>query len=263
MQRLFVLGAGGMLGKRVVAAANARDIEVYGLTHNNFDVTEYSLRARYDIGAEDAVINCAGVLKGDDYRRMILVNSLAPWMLAEQCIAAKTRFIHISTDCVFSGGGNDSWNKELKFYRENDQPRPDGTLYSRSKILGEPHGPGVTVIRTSFAGPEHGLWRWLADLPHNAPVEGWQNAWWSGSTAEVVADKIVELVTGYQHLAPIIHIASSVTISKMKAVQLLVQHIGRGDLAIMPGGPRIDRSLSASRHCDVLPFAEALEKLRG
>src|SRR5262249_15888388 len=97
-----------------------------------------------------AVINCVGVVKqlaaATDPLRAIPINAVLPHRLARLCAVSGARFIHVSTDCVFSGKkGN---------YREEDTPDAED-LYGRSKLLGEVIDDDNTItVRTSIIGRE-------------------------------------------------------------------------------------------------------------
>ncbi|WP_239499573.1 sugar nucleotide-binding protein, partial [Stenotrophomonas maltophilia] len=55
----------------------------------------------------EVVINAIGLIKqrddADDKLAALEINAVLPHRLAAQCRANGSRFIHISTDCVFSG----------------------------------------------------------------------------------------------------------------------------------------------------------------
>src|SRR3990170_1109686 len=89
-----------MLGKRVVAQANLRGYSVFtndGLRLGN------SGKLPILPSDLDVIINCAGILPGGYCLNMVETNALGPWELAEVGIRDKTRLIHMSTDCVYSG----------------------------------------------------------------------------------------------------------------------------------------------------------------
>jgi dTDP-4-dehydrorhamnose reductase len=80
---------------------------------------------------------------GEEARR---VNALAPGLLAEACRAVGSRFIHVSTDYVFSGDGQ-------RPYREEDPVAPR-SAYGRTKLEGEERvraaDSDALVVRTSW-----------------------------------------------------------------------------------------------------------------
>ena len=165
--RVLIAGGDGMLGHRLLRQFAPRHdarvtlrqpLEAYrafGLFDgtNAYDATDVR-----DVGRiqrvlsefrPEAIVNAAGVIKqradAEDGVLSIEVNSFFPHLLARMCRAAGARLIHVSTDCVFSGGkGN---------YAETDRPDPVDT-YGFSKLLGEVDSPGTLTLRTSMIGTE-------------------------------------------------------------------------------------------------------------
>ncbi len=190
------------------------------------------------------VVNCIGVVKQDaaasDPVTSISTNALFPHQLAKVCEEAKSRLIHISTDCVFSGRqGN---------YSE-DAISDAEDLYGRTKYLGEVTGPGCLTLRTSMIGRElageHGLLEWL--LSQNGKrVRGFRRAIFSGFTTLALAQIIAEIIEKHPELQGLYHVASE-PISKFDLLTLIQQ---KGDLQveIEPDEAFIcDRSLNGAR----------------
>lgn len=206
--RLAVFGGGGMLGREVALAAEQAGLEVATFTRAQCDIADPGQVANaLELARAQAAINCAGVVKNaptwtDWGSEVMRVNGLGPWMLAEGCTARGIHLVHVSTDCVFSG-------REPGTRVVSERPDPID-LYGRSKLAAEGivDMPGIAVVRTSFIGREHGLWRWFVDEAGRQPPElipAWSSARWSGSTVDVIAAGLVRLaaekVEGLQHLA--------------------------------------------------------------
>jgi len=143
----------------------------------------------------ETVINAAGIVPrhADTAETMFKVNSFAPHYIADLC-DRNTYFIHISTDCVFSG---DKGN-----YTERDVP--DATdMYGMSKLFGEPYD-GL-VIRTSFVGipdpKQRGLLAWAQSQKE---IIGYDKVLWNGVTVKELVNHlqiyIGERVTGTRHV---------------------------------------------------------------
>jgi dTDP-4-dehydrorhamnose reductase len=176
--RLWITGAAGMLGRRVVATAKKGGWQVMATTHLDVAIED----AGQVYGAmkfnPDAIINCAGRLPDSDPLEMVVANALGPHVLA----SVGVRLIHMSTDCVYSG-------------RVGAGRGPDPIdLYGRTKLAGESDAPHVLNVRGSFIGPEGGFLRWL--LGAQGEVDGWVHAYWNGSSVAVMAEKLVELAEG-------------------------------------------------------------------
>lgn len=249
---IFVTGANGMIGKRIVAVLEALGQKVRGFDHREFDIASPDRLASWHPVHGDIVINCAGRIAGDPLE-MVQSNVVGPHTLAWGAQQFGYRLIHLSTDCVFA---STSTRDAPRKFKDNENPRPERSLYGRTKLAGEPFGTGVTVIRTSFAGPEHGLWHWIQNLPDGATVEGWRNAWWSGSTVDEVAKAIAVNVNNFP--TGIIHLATPKPITKLEACQELITFLGRFDLRLVSTGQGTDRSLEPTPPYILPTFAEAL-----
>ena len=92
----------------------------------------------------EIVINCAGLTKhkkeADIPEIAMPINAIMPHQFSSACDDRGIRFIHISSDCVFSGakGG----------YVEGDLPDASD-LYGRTKALGEVIQGNAITLRTS------------------------------------------------------------------------------------------------------------------
>lgn len=151
-----MLGAGGMLGKDLCAQL-AREHEVVALTRGQADVTEVAAVRSALLAAEaQVVINCAAATDVDrceqepDWAHR--VNAWGAWSAASAAEACGARFIHISTDFVFSGGLG-------RPYTEWDPPSPV-SLYGQSKLAGEAAVwracRRASVVRTQWLYGRHG-----------------------------------------------------------------------------------------------------------
>lgn len=202
---MIVFGARGMLGAEVCQAAFKEGIDYGGFYRGNVDITcKQAVRATLEIHKPKVVINCAGLTKhrdpeptADEYRR---VNTYGPLLLARECDRIGARLVHVSTDCVFSGDRN----VRRGAYIETDAPDADDE-YGWSKAEGEVTGAPHLTVRCSFIGNgDRGLLAWLR--AQHGEVSGWDNVYWSGSTAPAIARALVWLakqrdITGLFHLA--------------------------------------------------------------
>jgi dTDP-4-dehydrorhamnose reductase len=144
----------------------------------------------------------------------------------------------MSTDCVFSGKrGN---------YKESDQADPID-FYGLSKVVGEPSGQNVLVIRTSMVGPElekrYGLLEWFLSQ-RDKTVPGFTNAVFSGFYTRALANLILDLlskssVVGLRHL-------SAEPLSKYDLLKR-IRDTCRLPIEIVPDGSvHLDRSLDST-----------------
>ena len=150
--RVFITGAGGMLGRAVTEHCRALGDEVSGHDHAGLDITDERAVREAVVGARpDAVINCAAWTDVDgcelDPQRAFLVNSQGVEALAAAGRAAAASFVTVSTDYVFDG------RKEGHFYTQRDDPHPL-SAYGAAKLEGERRAQAAyartTVVRSGW-----------------------------------------------------------------------------------------------------------------
>jgi dTDP-4-dehydrorhamnose reductase len=192
----------------------------------------------------DVVINCIGVVKqqgaAKDPVTCLNINSLFPHRLGRLCQATRSRLIHVSTDCVFSGRkGN---------YTEQDFPDADD-LYGRSKLLGEVQGPSCLTLRTSIIGRElqtqQGLIEWFLSNTGKT-VSGYRRAIFSGLTTQALSELIAQVMTKFPEMEGLWHVAAE-PINKFDLLTL-VRDTFQANIEIMPDERfHCDRSLCDAR----------------
>ncbi|HEX2819450.1 MAG TPA: dTDP-4-dehydrorhamnose reductase [Streptosporangiaceae bacterium] len=135
MTRWLVTGAGGMLGRDLVAILGRRGEAVTALDRAGLDLTDAAAVAGALAAiAPDVVVNCAAWTAVDDAEaheeEALAVNGGGTANLAVACAAAgHTRLVQLSTDYVFAG-------TSAQPYGEDDIPAPR-TAYGRTKLAGE------------------------------------------------------------------------------------------------------------------------------
>jgi dTDP-4-dehydrorhamnose reductase len=227
MKKILVIGIKGMAGHLIYSYfTESKLYQVFGLARNvetshnvfNVDVADTNqLKSLLQEKQFDYVVNCIGILNKDaEYNpsKAIWFNSYFPHFLEEVTKDTRTKIIHISTDCVFSGkeGG----------YTENDFKNGIG-FYAQSKALGELTNNKDVTIRTSIIGPELnqngiGLFHWFMSQSEDTKLKGFTNAFWSGITTLELAKVIVEIIR--QNISGLIQVASSSKIDKYSLISL-------------------------------------------
>lgn len=132
--RILVTGASGQLGYDVERELERRGIEHLGTSSRELDITDREaverLMAAY---RPDAAIHCAAYTKvdlaEDEPERCWAVNVDGTRNLAAACREIGAKLLYISTDYVFPGTGERS-------YETGDPTGPVNT-YGRSKLAGE------------------------------------------------------------------------------------------------------------------------------
>lgn len=264
MSRVLVLGSGGMLGHKVLQRLAAGH-DVVGTLRGDpgdppygriplfaetpiiggVDATAWpTVAAALDRTAPDVVVNAIGVVKqreaAHDPIPSITVNALLPHLLAAACATAGARLIHISTDCVFSGGRGT--------YTEDDVP--DATdLYGRSKLLGEvADRDHVLTLRTSLVGRELTGFRSLLEwfLRAGPRVTGYRRAIFSGVSTLWMADCVARLIDDHRDLHGLYQVASP-AIDKHALLGLFAEAFATGTEVVADDAVAIDRSLDGGR----------------
>jgi dTDP-4-dehydrorhamnose reductase len=154
---LLVAGAGGMLGRDVVLAAQLARHDVRALDRVHLDITqdEAVQRAVADF-RPGAVINCAAFTAVNDAEEAedeaMLVNAEGARILATAGHAVGAKIVYVSTDYVFDG-------EKKTPYVESDEPAPL-SVYGRSKLAGETYtatvNPRAFIVRSAWMFGQNG-----------------------------------------------------------------------------------------------------------
>ncbi|MFB9378503.1 dTDP-4-dehydrorhamnose reductase [Kineococcus gynurae] len=153
--RWSVVGAGGMLGRDVVARLAARGDDVAALGRADLDVTSLA-DCRERLRGSDVVVNCAAHTAVDaaetEEAAAFAVNAQGAWNVALGAAAAGARLLHVSTDYVFDGAADRPYDAEA--------PQAPRSAYGRTKAAGEwavrASGADALVVRTAWLYGEHG-----------------------------------------------------------------------------------------------------------
>jgi len=197
----------------------------------------------FDQVKPNVVINCVGItkhqLKGNDPIALISMNSLLPHKLLKLCKEIESRLIHISSDCVFSGGKG--------AYIESDVADAQD-WYGKSKALGEINDLSAITLRTSTIGAElntqFGLLEWF--LSQKNSCKGYSRAYFSGLPTVVLARVIRDIVIPKPDLSGLYHVGAS-CISKFDLLNLIAQIFDKKIDIQEDEQLKIDRSLDCSR----------------
>lgn len=226
--KVLVLGAGGMAGHVITIRLKERGHTVTGLARRELsfcytvvaDITNISkIKNILDSGDFDAVINAIGILPNAIYENTyngIWINSCLPHLIAKMTKDSKTKIIHLSTDCVFSGHDRGKYN-EADFCSADD-------YYGRSKTLGELNDRKNLTFRMSIIGPDMnengiGLFNWF--MKQTGEVHGYKHAIWTGVTTIILADAIDAALE--QGLTGLFHLVNNITINKYELLKLFNQ----------------------------------------
>jgi dTDP-4-dehydrorhamnose reductase len=259
--KILVLGAYGMLGHKLFTRLD-KDFEIYGtcreLKANESWSWMFPAKKMFPwVRAEepgtvltpirkvrpDVVVNCIGIVKqldaANDPIQTITINALFPHQLAQICEKEHARFIHFSTDCVFSG--------KKGFYKPTDLTDAED-IYGTAKALGEVNKKGCVTIRSSIIGRElgtrNGLLEWFLSQ-QGKKVQGYSKTIYSGFTTIEMSNIVRMIIDKHPELSGIVQVASK-PISKYDLLNLIKKEMNL-DIKIEPESEhRIDRSLDGS-----------------
>lgn len=150
--KILVTGSNGQLGNELKLLAQIHsELEFLFTDLDELDITsEVSVEKTFSEFSPLWVINCAAYTAVDkaeqEPEKAMMINALAPGILAKAASQINARMMHVSTDYVFDG-------RNYKPYREDDEKNPLGT-YAKSKAAGEEsvlkYNASSIIIRTSW-----------------------------------------------------------------------------------------------------------------
>lgn len=192
----------------------------------------------------DYLINCVGMVKQimnkQNKKETFFLNTKLPKVLSDLAKSENFKFIHFSTDCVFSG--------KRGHYRENDVSDYKD-YYGKTKYLGENDSINTINLRTSIIGHELntkiGLLEWF--LSSKKKVFGFKNAIFSGLTTLEIA-KILEKHIINKNVIKFgtFHISSK-PINKYNLLKM-ISKIYKKDILIVPNyNIKCNRALNSSK----------------
>ncbi|MEV4685321.1 dTDP-4-dehydrorhamnose reductase [Streptomyces kurssanovii] len=130
----LVTGAGGMLGRDVVARLAAEGVPAVAVTRADLDITDPdAVRSCLAAHRPAVVVNCAAWTDVDGAEERedaaLAVNGTGARNVAEACKESGAVLLHISTDYVFAG--------DATLPYAEDAPTAPRSAYGRTKLAGE------------------------------------------------------------------------------------------------------------------------------
>ncbi|MBQ7258147.1 MAG: sugar nucleotide-binding protein [Abditibacteriota bacterium] len=251
--KFLVLGCNGMAGHIISIYLKEIGHETIGLAREEskyvdtiaMDVTDFNELKKVVLeGNYDFIVNCIGILNQfaeENHDQAVILNSYLPHYLVKITQDIKTRIIHLSTDCVFSG--KDGNYTEFSF--------PDGqTFYDRTKALGEINDYKNITIRCSIVGPDIkeegiGLLNWF--MKQNNQIFGFRKAIWTGLTSLQLA-KTINLLSK-SNAYGLFNMVPDIPINKYDLLKLFNKYIRKHPIEILPKDDFVlDKSLIRTRY---------------
>jgi dTDP-4-dehydrorhamnose reductase len=222
---VFIFGSNGMLGNYVKSYLTKQNINIVNITRDEYDLSNITIESlklflkNKNLKKNDVIINCAGIIPQASKNKTLnknlyyKINSIYPIILSMIAMYNDVKFIHITTDCVFSG--NDGKYNENSFHDEEND-------YGTSKSLGElSYG---TIIRTSIIGEElinkRSLVEWIK-LNQNKIINGYVNHFWNGLTCLQLSKIIYEIINENKYWNGVKHIFSPTTVNKYELCNMI------------------------------------------
>jgi dTDP-4-dehydrorhamnose reductase len=257
--KILILGVNGMIGSAIYKNLHANpSLDVFGgmrdLGAKKFfpkplqkNIVEYQDLANENSASiilakvsPDVVINCVGLTKhkigAENPKIAMPINAVMPHYFSSICDDRNIRFIHISSDCVFSG---------IKGMYVEDDLTDAIDLYGQSKALGEITRGNAITLRTSTIGHElytkYGLLEWF--LSQDKECQGFSRAIFSGLPSVVFADVIMNFVLPNPNLRGLYHVSAD-PINKYDLLILISKIYGKKIEIKRDNDFTIDRSLS-------------------
>lgn len=250
--KVLILGGTGMAGHTISIYFKEAGHDVTAFSRSkvdycknvNGDITDFeNLKKIINEGQYDAIINAIGILNQDAENHKsnaVLLNSYLPHFLSDTTKEMKTRLIHMSTDCVFSGktGGY----SETSF-------RDGETFYDRSKALGELENNKDLTFRNSIIGPDMsergiGLFNWF--MKQEGQINGFTKAIWTGVTTLTLAKAMEQALK--ENLTGLYNLVNNETISKYELLKLFNKYMKDEQIEVLPSDNlSLDKSLINNR----------------
>tara|TARA_Y200000002_G_scaffold349817_1_gene326708 strand:- start:326 stop:1168 length:843 start_codon:yes stop_codon:yes gene_type:complete len=247
--KILILGSTGILGRTLFFYLKSKKIIFSCISRkkkNSLYLKNFrnisKLKKMIKDESPTHLVNCLGVTKfSNSYHlkeQTKYINTLLPKKLAKFCFQKKIYFIHISTDCVFSGKKGNYTEKSKKDAKD---------LYGKSKAMGEVKNKYCSTIRTSFIGPEtmtrKSLLNWF--LSRKKKVNGYENAFFSGLTSLELSKIIYNFfILKNKHFNKILNIGGN-KISKFLLLSKINKIFKKKIIIEKSSYFRIDRSLNS------------------
>lgn len=250
--KILVLGVGGMAGHIISLYFKERGHDVTGFATRPIDFVKsivgdamniQSLKKILLEGNYDVVINCIGLLNqfaDNNPSNAVFLNSYLPHFVENILKKTLTKFIQMSTDCVFAGNTGPYYEDSLR----------DGqSFYDRTKALGEIENSKDLTFRNSIIGPDIkengiGLFNWF--MKQTGTIYGYSGAIWTGVTTLTLAKAMERAIE--VNLTGIYNLVNNTSINKYELLNLFNKHFRNNEIIIQKSDKiQLDKSLRSSR----------------
>ena len=200
--KVWIIGAQGRLGSTI---SDALDRMAYNVLTSDMDVdiTDMdSVTAFMDMSHPAVVINCAGYNTHnwleEDMVKAFRVNAIGARNVASASRKVGAKLIHMSTDDVFDGQGNEPLN-------EFDTATPD-TIFGKSKLAGENFvrelNPKHLIVRSSWVYAKEGscfVNSVIRQAKEGGVIQVAAEQYSSPTSAKVLADFVMKMIDANEY----------------------------------------------------------------
>lgn len=251
--KILVLGSIGMAGHTITIYFKERGYDVTAFSLSPFEYANHNIIGdAFDTewfkqmvldGNYDVIINCIGLLNqvaDSNPSKAVYLNSYLPHLVCDTLKDKKTKFIHMSTDCVFAGNTGPYFEKSL---------RDGATFYDRTKALGEVEDNKNLTFRNSIIGPDMnlngiGLFNWF--MKQSGTISGYTGAMWTGVTTLTLAKAMEQAIK--EDLTGLYNLVNNESISKYDLLCLFNKYFRNNELIINKSDVVVlDKSLRTTR----------------
>lgn len=257
-KKILILGANGLLGNNIYNFLKNKKLRLYTCTRkinnnlkNNFEYGDL-LKKNSEKKIEkiikklnpNYVINCVGITKHkkSNFVKMKKINYKLVYKILSLLKKYKFKYIHLSTDCVFSG-------KEGNYKETSIQNAKDD--YGVTKAMAEKlclKKKNVIILRCSTVGHENfsknGLLEWFLS---KSKVIGFKEAFFSGPTSLELAKIIFKFILNKNILKNGIYNIACKRISKFNLLKIVNKIYKKKILIMSNNNFFIDRSLNPNK----------------
>jgi dTDP-4-dehydrorhamnose reductase len=253
-KKILILGANGLLGNNIYNFLKNQKLRLYTCTRkinnnfkNNFEYgdllkknSEKKLEKIMKKLNPNYVINCIGITKHkkSNFVEMKRINYELVYKILSLIKKYKFKYIHLSTDCVFSG-------KEGNYKENSIQNATDN--YGITKGMAEKlclKKKNVLILRCSTIGHENfsknGLLEWFLS---KSKVFGFKKAFFSGPTSLELAKIIFNFILDKNVLKKGIYNIACKKISKFNLLKIVNKVYKKNILIMSNSNFFVDRSL--------------------
>ena len=263
-QKIVIIGSTGMLGSQITRyfyktnkyhltciVRDEKKFHLLKLKKNNFlslnicDLNNFKdLQKIIQTIQPDYIINCVGMVKqimnSKNKKLTYFLNVTIPKKLSKLVKNEKTKFIHFSTDCVFSGAKG--------YYSERSKPDCKD-FYGITKLKGEIKSNNTINLRTSIIGHELntkiGLLEWF--MSSKKKVYGFKNSIFSGLTTLEIAKFLDHYIIRKKLIKSGLFHLSANPINKFKLLNMISTIYKKKILIIPKNNVKCDRSLNSNK----------------